>query len=131
MYIDAKRFEELIALHKKKSKKKNDDELVGMFYLLATRIIKKWRFKCDREELIQCSVIVCWNKIEKFDASRGGAFNFFTTIILNEMRHLYRTEYNFNEIRYKLLDKMIKDAGLNKDEIKRYRDDSDYKKRKF
>ena len=39
--------------------------------------------------------------MEKFDPTKGKAFNYMTTCILNHFRQLWRTAKNYNELKKK------------------------------
>lgn len=62
----------------------------------------KIKFK-DTEEAIKDCVVVCFEKLDRFDPQKGKSFNYFTTIILSHLRQLYRCEKDQKEIREKLL----------------------------
>jgi hypothetical protein len=48
-------------------------------------------------------VMICFEKIDRFDPRKGKAFNYMTTCILNHFRQLYRTARNYNELKKKYL----------------------------
>lgn len=92
-YINNRDFEKLI---KEYLKNPNDEDIKNevsiCFYLLSDNIIKAFKFKLiDKEDALQEGVLVCLSKINRFDPERGKAFNWFTTIILNHFRQLYRS----------------------------------------
>jgi hypothetical protein len=55
---------------------------------------KSYYFECDNpKEVIDGAADLCLEKVQKYDAERGKAFNFFTTIIgcyLRQMKRCYR-----------------------------------------
>lgn len=121
-YIDNKEFESLIRLYIKsletanKNKKNKDLQpdpilaecIANYFYLLSTNIIKAFRFSMvDEEDAKQEAVMVCLKKIERFDTERGKAFNYFTTMILNHYRQLYRSARNYGELKKRFLERQI------------------------
>lgn len=76
------------------------------FYELSKRIVgsKNW-FLLDKEEAIQESVMICFQKIEKFDFSRGSAaFSYLTTCIIHHLKQLHRTVKNHNELKKKYIE---------------------------
>ena len=98
-------------------------ELAEAFYLLAKNIIRAFRFQLvDRDDALQEGVLICFEKLHRFDPDKGRAFNFCTTIILNHYRQLYRTAKNYNElkVRYhahlyeKMSDKQINSMNSRK-----------------
>ena len=82
-------------------------ELTTAFYTLSENIVRYAKFNLiDPEDAIQEGVIVCFEKIDRFDPSRGKAFNYWTTIILNAFRQLYRSSRNYNELKNKYRDSL-------------------------
>lgn len=95
-YINNKDFEKLIKKYLRSKKDKEvKEEITLCFYLLSDSIMKWSNFKfIDRDDALQEGVLICLDKINKFNPDRGKAFNWFTTIILNHYRQLYRTAKN-------------------------------------
>lgn len=80
-------------------------ELAFAFYVLSENIVKYAKFNLiDQDDAVQEAVMVCFEKIERFDPKKGKAFNYMTTCILNHFRQLYRTARNYNELKRKYLD---------------------------
>jgi DNA-directed RNA polymerase specialized sigma24 family protein len=125
-YLNNKVFEELIARYKKTKKnvKRNKPaftavelELTAVFYLLAKNIIKAFKFQLvDKDDALQEGVMICFEKLDRFDPNRGKAFNYCSTILLNLYKQMYRTAKNYNELKVKyheyLYDK-VDDVHLN------------------
>jgi len=85
--------------------KETQKELAFAFYILSENIVKYAKFNLiDQDDAIQEAVMVCFEKIERFDPKKGKAFNYMTTCILNHFRQLYRTARNYNELKRKYLD---------------------------
>lgn len=81
---------------------KAQTELAMAFYTLASNIIKAFKFQLvDKDDALQEGVMICFEKLHRFDPKLGRAFNFCTTIILNHYRQLYRTAKNYNELKTK------------------------------
>lgn len=75
-------------------------ELSNAFYTLASNIIRAFNFNLvDRDDALQEGVMICFEKLHRFDPKIGRAFNFCTTIILNHYRQLYRSAKNYNELK--------------------------------
>ena len=75
-------------------------ELAEAFYLLAKNIIRAFRFQLvDKDDALQEGVMICFEKLHRFNPEKGRAFNFCTTIILNHYRQLYRTAKNYKELK--------------------------------
>jgi len=119
-YINNKEFEEIIKLYldtlrrdRRKSKAAKADPILSecvatYFYLLSDNIVRAFRFSLvDEEDAKQEAVLVCLRKIERFDTGRGKAFNYFTTMILNHYRQLYRSARNYGELKKRFLDKQL------------------------
>ena len=80
------------------------DQLASAFYTLSENIVRYAKFNLiDQDDAIQDCVLVCFEKIDRFDTSKGKAFNFLTTISINSLRQLYRTSRNYNELKKKYL----------------------------
>ena len=81
------------------------DELALAFYTLSQNIVRYAKFNLiDQDDAIQEGVMICFEKIDRFDPQKGKAFNYMTTCILNHFRQLYRTARNYNELKRKYLD---------------------------
>lgn len=81
------------------------DELAIAFYTLSQNIVRYAKFNLiDQDDAVQEGVMICFEKIDRFDPKKGKAFNYMTTCILNHFRQLYRTARNYNELKRKYLD---------------------------
>jgi DNA-directed RNA polymerase specialized sigma subunit len=81
------------------------EQLAIAFLLLAENIVKYAKFNLiDMYDAIQEGVMICFEKIDRFDPIKGKAFNYMTTCILNHYRQLYRTARNYNEFKKKYHD---------------------------
>jgi len=79
-------------------------ELAAAFYTLSENIVRYAKFNLiDVDDAIQEGVMICFEKIDRFDPAKGKAFNYMTTCILNHFRQLYRTARNYNELKKKYL----------------------------
>ena len=95
-YIDNKRFEELIILYLK-SPKEYENELFAMFDLLVTNIISGFSFKVDDQDAKQECFLLILKTLKNFKPEYGSAFNYFTTIIVNNLKLLYTKNKKYNE----------------------------------
>lgn len=76
------------------------NQLAYAFYILSENIANYAKFSgIDIDDAIQEGVLICFEKINKFDARKGKAFNYMTTCILNHFRQLYRSARNYNELK--------------------------------
>lgn len=80
-------------------------DLAEAFYTLSQNIVRYAKFNLiDQDDAVQEGVMICFEKIDRFDPKKGKAFNYMTTCILNHFRQLYRTARNYNELKRKYLD---------------------------
>lgn len=80
-------------------------ELAFAFYTLSENIVRYAKFNLiDEDDAIQEGVMICFEKIDRFDPVKGKAFNYMTTCILNHFRQMYRTARNYNELKKKYLE---------------------------
>jgi hypothetical protein len=85
--------------------KEIQDELALAFYTLSENIVRYAKFNLiDQDDAVQEGVMICFEKIDRFDPEKGKAFNYMTTCILNHFRQLYRTARNYNELKRKYLE---------------------------
>jgi hypothetical protein len=83
----------------------SQDELAIAFYTLSENIVRYAKFNLiDQDDAVQEGVMICFEKIDRFDPKKGKAFNYMTTCVLNHFRQLYRTARNYNELKRKYLD---------------------------
>lgn len=95
-YIDNKRFEKLIGQFKS-GEKNSEEELFAMFDTLIDRLIMAYKFKVDHEEAKQECFLLILKVLNNFNKDAGQAFNYFTTVILNNLRLLYSKNKKYNE----------------------------------
>ena len=87
-YINNERFEELISKYIE-DPRKYEDELMEMFDLLITNIIGSFNFSVDIDDAKQECFLLILKTLKKFKKSSGSAFNYFTTIIINNLKLIY------------------------------------------
>ncbi len=79
-------------------------KLAVAFFTLSENIVRYAKFQLiDTDDAVQEGVMICFDKIDRFDSRKGKAFNYMTTCILNHFRQLYRTARNYNELKKKYL----------------------------
>lgn len=82
-------------------------KLATAFFTLAENIVRYAKFQLiDIDDAVQEGVMICFEKIDRFDSRKGKAFNYMTTCILNHYRQLYRTARNYNELKKRYLNYM-------------------------
>ena len=95
-YIDNKRFEEIILLYQQ-DPKTHEDDLVSLFDLLITNIIESFRFKVDPDDAKQECFALILKTVKNFKPRKGTAFNYFTTIIVNNLKLMYTRNKKYNQ----------------------------------
>ncbi len=95
-YIDNKKFETLIQDFKS-GNKEHEDELFEMFDTLISRLMISFKFNVDYEEAKQECFLLILKVLKNFNRESGQAFNYFTTVILNNLRLLYSKNKKYNE----------------------------------
>lgn len=76
--------------------------LADAFFTLAENIANYAKFNyVDIDDAIQESVLICFDKIDRFNPDLGKSFNYFTTISINSLRQMYRCSRNYNELKRK------------------------------
>ena len=95
-YIDNDRFEEIILLYQQDPETYQDD-LVSLFDLLITNIIDSFRFKVDPDDAKQECFALVLKTVKNFKPRKGTAFNYFTTIIVNNMKLLYTRDKKYKQ----------------------------------
>ena len=95
-YINNKEFEKLIILYKK-NPKEHEDELFGMFDMLISNIITGFSFKLDEDDAKQECFLLILKTLKNFNPEMGNAFNYFTTIILNNLKLMYTKNKKYAE----------------------------------
>jgi DNA-directed RNA polymerase specialized sigma subunit len=79
-------------------------ELAMAFHTLSENIVRYAKFNLiDAADAIQEGVMICFEKVERFDPNKGKAFNYMTTCVINNLRQQYRTARNYNELKRKYL----------------------------
>lgn len=79
-------------------------KLATVFYTLSENIVRYAKFQLiDIDDAVQEGVMICFEKIDRFNPKKGKAFNYMTTCILNHFRQLYRTARNYNELKKRYL----------------------------
>lgn len=95
-YINNKEFEKLIILYKQ-DPKEHEDELFGMFDRLISNIITGFSFKVDEDDAKQECFLLILKTLKNFNPEMGNAFNYFTTIILNNLKLMYTKNKKYAE----------------------------------
>jgi hypothetical protein len=95
-YIDNKKFE--ILIHEfKDGNREHENELFGMFDTLIDRLMLSFKFNVDHDEAKQECFLLILKVLKNFNRESGQAFNYFTTVILNNLRLIYSKNKRYNE----------------------------------
>jgi DNA-directed RNA polymerase specialized sigma subunit len=100
--LKKQKLEENEKLYKESCDRHRDfqNQLAYAFYILSENIANYAKFSgIDIDDAIQEGVLICFEKINRFDSRKGKAFNYMTTCILNHFRQLYRSARNYNELK--------------------------------
>jgi len=95
-YIDNKEFEKLIKLYIQ-NPKKYEDELIPMFDKLIDNITLSFKFNVDLDDAKQDCFLLILKTLKNFDPTQGSAFNYFTTIVVNNLKLIYSKNKKYNE----------------------------------
>jgi len=87
-YINNQRFEEIIPLYLQYPEE-YEEELMNLFDLLITNIIESFKFSIDQDDAKQECFLLILKTLKNFQPSKGSAFNYFTTVIVNNLKLLY------------------------------------------
>jgi len=81
------------------------NQLAAAFFTLSDNLAHYKRFQhVDIDDAIQEGVMICFEKVDRFNPDFGKAFSYMTTCVLNHFRQLYRTARNYNELKKKYHD---------------------------
>jgi len=95
-YINNEKFEELIRLYKV-DPVTHENDLFEMFDLLISNILTGFSFKLDEDDAKQECFLLILKTLKNFNPEVGNAFNYFTTIILNNLKLLYTKNKKYIE----------------------------------
>lgn len=103
-YIDNKEFEKTI-FNYIEDNETYEKELVSMLELLINNILMTFKFNVDYDDARQECFVLCLKVLKNFTKEKGSAFNYFTTVIVNNLRLIYtkNKKYNLKITRYREL----------------------------
>jgi len=71
-------------------------QLINLFDLLIHNIINSFKFSgVDKEDASQECFIIVLKTLKNFKPSEGSAFNYFTTVIVNNLKLLYTKQKKY------------------------------------
>tara|TARA_R100000152_G_C6771271_1_gene197746 strand:- start:1084 stop:1476 length:393 start_codon:yes stop_codon:yes gene_type:complete len=95
-YLNNKEFEELIKNYIKHPMLYESD-LVEKLDLLITNILHTFKFKVDPDDARQECFVLAFKVLKNFDPNHGSAFNYFTTVIVNNLKLMYTKNKKYQE----------------------------------
>tara|TARA_Y100000310_G_C20054327_1_gene522043 strand:- start:78 stop:416 length:339 start_codon:yes stop_codon:yes gene_type:complete len=95
-YLNNKQFEKTIQLYLQDNKK-YEDELIQMLDILITNILDSFNFRVDLEDAKQECFLLVLKTLKNFTPDKGSAFNYFTTVIVNNCKLLYTKDKKYKE----------------------------------
>jgi len=95
-YLNNKKFEEAIHNYLK-DPITYEDELFGMFDILITNILYSFGFTIEFDDAKQECFLLILKILKNFKHDRGSGFNYFTTVILNNLRLIYSKNKRYQE----------------------------------
>ena len=95
-YIDNKRFETVI-LGYLDMPDEYEEELVGLFDTLISNILLSFKFKVDFDDAKQECFMLVFKTLKNFKPRSGSAFNYFTTVIVNNLKLMYTKNKKYQE----------------------------------
>lgn len=105
-HISHQLLKEILELYKKAEEEylETQKQLAESFLILSRNLVHYANLPLvDADDAVQEGVMICFEKIDRFDPSKGRAFNYATTVALNHMRQLFRSARNYNELKNKYL----------------------------
>ena len=106
-YIDNEVFEQTIQDYLV-DPRKNEDALVKQLDLLISSILISFKFKVDHDDAKQECFLLSLKVLKNFTHQRGSAFNYFTTVIVNNLKLIYTKNKRYAEKMQEHKDRQIK-----------------------
>jgi DNA-directed RNA polymerase specialized sigma subunit len=106
-YINNKKFEETI-FNYLDDPEKYEDELISQLDLLISSILTSFKFKVDFDDAKQECFLLSLKVLKNFSREKGSAFNYFTTVIVNNLKLIYTKNKKYYEKVQEYRDKKIK-----------------------
>tara|TARA_R100001082_G_scaffold71741_1_gene40990 strand:+ start:1344 stop:1706 length:363 start_codon:yes stop_codon:yes gene_type:complete len=106
-YIDNAKFEEAI-FNYLEDREKYEEELISQLDLLISSILTSFKFKVDFDDAKQECYVLCLKVLKNFTREKGSAFNYFTTVIVNNLKLIYTKNKKYQEKMAEYRDKKIK-----------------------
>lgn len=106
-YIDNKEFEATIHNYLT-NPKEYEEQLIKQLDLLISSILISFKFKVEYDDAKQDCFVLALKVLENFSPEKGSAFNYFTTVIVNNLKLIYTKNKKYNEKIQEYRDRKIK-----------------------
>ena len=106
-YINNKEFEETI-FNYLENREEHEEALIKHLDLLITSILISFKFKVDFDDAKQECFVLSLKVLKNFTREKGSAFNYFTTVIVNNLKLIYTKNKKYQEKMQEYKDKKIK-----------------------
>jgi len=95
-YLNNKEFEATIKAYLE-DPETHETDLVTKLDLLITNIIHTFKFKIDPDDAKQECFVLAFKVLKNFNPEQGSAFNYFTTVFVNNLKLLYTKNKKYME----------------------------------
>ena len=106
-YINNKEFEETIYNYLE-NPEEYEEILIKQLDLLISSILISFKFKVDYDDAKQECFVLSLKVLKNFSREKGSAFNYFTTVIVNNLKLIYTKNKKYQEKIQEYRDKKIK-----------------------
>ena len=106
-YINNKEFEETIYNYLE-NPEEHEEILIKQLDLLISSILISFKFKVDYDDAKQECFVLSLKVLKNFSREKGSAFNYFTTVIVNNLKLIYTKNKKYQEKIQQYRDKKIK-----------------------
>jgi len=106
-YINNKEFEETIYNYLE-NPEEYEEILIKQLDLLISSILISFKFKVDYDDAKQECFVLALKVLKNFSREKGSAFNYFTTVIVNNLKLIYTKNKKYQEKIQQYRDKKIK-----------------------
>lgn len=95
-YIDNAEFEEVIRGYLK-DPAEHESRLIELLDLLITNILMSFNFNVDFDDAKQECFLLSFKTLKNFNPDNGAAFNYFTTVIVNNLKLIFTKNKKYRQ----------------------------------
>jgi|18_taG_2_1085343.scaffolds.fasta_scaffold64129_3 DNA-directed RNA polymerase specialized sigma subunit len=95
-YIDNAEFEKVIKGYLK-NPAKHEERLIELLDLLITNILMSFKFNVDFDDAKQECFLLAIKTLKNFNPDNGAAFNYFTTVIVNNLKLIFTKNKKYRQ----------------------------------